>query len=67
MPYQIDTNGNVLGFGKSPSTAAYSNALLHKFPGFVDVTPTSTSDLLSTIQTSISENEALLLVFFSFR
>lgn len=62
MPYTMDAQSNVLGFGQPPSSAANANALLHKYTGFQNITPQS--QLSQTVRTAIANGKPVLLAFF---
>lgn len=64
MPYTMDANQNVIGFGKVPSATALQHASLHKYPMFKDVT--NNGALLNTIKTCISAGQPVLLAFIVF-
>lgn len=62
MPYLMDpVTKKVSNFGQYPSAQAYSNARLHKYPMFSNVT--NNGPMLQTIQTLINQNEPVLLAF----
>ena len=53
MPYVLDANQNVIGFGQPPSQSANADAKNHIYPGAVNVT--NNGDLLSTVRYCISQ------------
>ena len=65
MPYVCDANGNVSSFGGEPSSAAYANAALHKYPLFANVT--GAGALIDTIKQCVYAFTPVLMAFLVFR
>jgi hypothetical protein len=60
MPYNVDRNGQVIGFGNRPSKEAYEDAKNHRFPDLVDVTA---GDLSGVIKTQVAGLHPVLIAF----
>lgn len=64
MPYNVDPNGNVIGFGTNPSQAAYQNALQHRCPNLVNIT---SADLVTTLKNALFSFIPVEIAFLVYR
>jgi hypothetical protein len=64
MPYNMDANQHVIGFGQFPSAAAYADALTHTFPDFVNITG---KDNVGIVKTQISTFRPVPIAFLVYQ
>ncbi|MES2216581.1 MAG: hypothetical protein V4481_04780 [Patescibacteria group bacterium] len=69
MPYVVDENGHLIGFGKLPSPEAYANARLHIHPPLQNLTPVNLDLIVKICKSQLAKGFLIncgFLVFASF-
>ena len=64
FPHLMDKDQNVINFREKPSDSVINSALLHRYPGFKDVT--ENGSLLETIKICLSGGYPVLMAFIMF-